>query len=157
MKNTVKASGGCSCGHVTFDINLKPLLRACCHCTICQKFNDAPYADILIYDGKAIEEPTEGQVNYKSHKAKSPILRGKCSNCDDPVLEKSISGLKLWIVPLSAHSNKAQLPEPVAHIFYATRVADIDDNNPKYNGALKSNLVLGKHLLAAKIFKGRKT
>ena len=157
MITTPPSSGCCSCGNVAFDIAQKPLLRTYCHCTICQKFNNAPYADILIYDGKAIEAPIESSINYKSHKAHSPILRGKCSNCDDPILEKTVSGPSLWIVPVSAYSNKADLPEPVAHIFYETRIADVDDNYPKHNGALKSYFVLGKHLLTAKIFKGRRT
>ena len=146
----------CSCGHVEFNVVHKPLARFCCHCTICQDFNDAAYADILIYDGAGIEEPPEGRVIYKSYKAKSPILRGKCANCDDPILEATVSGPKLWIVPVAARQGTAKLPNPAAHIYYETRTQDIDDTLPKYKGALKSNLVMMKHILLAKLFKGRR-
>lgn len=146
----------CSCGHVEFNVVQKPLVRLCCHCTICQEFNDAAYADILIYNGAAIEAPPEGRVAYKSYKAKSPILRGKCAKCDDAILEHSVSGPKLWIVPASATPDTANLPTPAAHIYYETRVQDVEDGLPKYEGALKSNLVMMKHLLAAKLFGGRR-
>jgi hypothetical protein len=147
----------CSCGHVQFNVAKTPLVRLCCHCTICQDFNSAAYADILIYDGAGVEAPPEGRVAYKSYKSKSPILRGKCAKCEDPILEQSVKGPKLWIVPVSALPETAELPDPAAHIYYETRIQDVDDSLPKYTGALKSNLVMMKHLLAAKVFKGRRS
>ena len=147
---------GCSCGHVEFKSIKKPLVRLCCHCTICQDFNDAAYADIAIYDGAAIEAPPEGRVDYKSYKAKSPILRGKCVKCHDPILEASVKGPKLWIVPVSAIRDTAQLLKPAAHIYYETRTQDVEDTIPKYNSTFRSNLVMVKHLLVAKLFKSRR-
>ena len=49
---------GCSCGEVEFTISSKPLFRGYCHCTICQRFNDAPYADITVFTADNLDACT---------------------------------------------------------------------------------------------------
>jgi len=146
----------CSCGHIEFHVKEQPLIRIYCHCNICQSFNKADFADVLIYDNKAITEPAEGMVAYKSYKDKSPILRGKCPHCDNPILEKTISGGKFWIIPRSAFKDKDDFPTPVAHMFYETRRADIDDDIAKYKSGIFGNLMVARHVILAKLFKNKR-
>ena len=46
MSTQQNRSGRCSCGAVQFDTSDRPIFRAYCHCTICQKYNGAAYADL---------------------------------------------------------------------------------------------------------------
>ncbi len=51
--------------------------------------------------------------------------------------------------------DKAFVPEPSIHIFYDTRVADIQDELPKYKGYLKSQLAIGHCLMASLLRRGQ--
>lgn len=143
----------CSCGKAAFDLLGPPLFRILCHCTICQRFNDAPFADVVVYDAANVAEVPEGTVSFNTYKPPPNVQRGKCVECGDPAVEKFASPLfpKLTIVPTAMHRNKAEVPDPVAHIFYDKRVADADDTLEKRSGFLASQLSFGKNLVSAKL------
>lgn len=147
-----KSRASCSCGHVTFEIGSAPLFRMLCHCTICQRFNDAPFADIVIYDATSITGPKPGSVRYDTYKPPPNVQRGVCTECGKPAIEqfKLPWFADLTMIPASVHVDQTSLPEPMAHVFYHRRVEDADDALPKYNGFLSSQLAFGKYLLAAK-------
>ncbi len=44
-----KQESQCQCGSTKFTIQGEPLIRALCHCTICQEFNNAAFADVTIF------------------------------------------------------------------------------------------------------------
>lgn len=52
---TEKIGGRCSCGSFAFEVTGKPLFRAYCHCTICQKFNNADYSDVTVFYAKNVD------------------------------------------------------------------------------------------------------
>jgi hypothetical protein len=145
----------CSCGNVAFDLLETPLFRILCHCTICQRFNDAPFADVVVYDASSVAEAPEGTVRFNTYKAPPNVQRGKCVKCGNPAVEKFAAPLfpKLTIVPAAMHGESAEIPDPVAHIFYEKRVADVDDALPKRNGFVASQLSFGKYLLSGKLSK----
>jgi len=145
-------NGECSCGHVAFSIQGAPLFRILCHCTICQRFNDAPFADVVVYSAASVGEPGADTVSYDTYKPPPNVQRGKCAKCGKPAIEKFAAPLfpKLTIVPTAVHKSAAELPEPVAHLFYDKRVADVTDELPKHQGLLASQLSFGRYLLAAR-------
>ena len=145
----------CSCGIATFSIVGPPLFRILCHCTICQRFNNADYADVVVYDAASVQLPPPGTVNFDTYKPPPNVQRGKCASCDKPAIELFKVPLfpKLTIVPFSVHGQNAQLPSPCAHIFYDKRVADMTDKWPKHRGFVSSQLAFGKYLLSAKFSK----
>lgn len=146
-----KSGGSCSCGNVKLDICAAPLFRILCHCTICQQFNDAPFADIVIYNASSISGPEPGTVKYDTYKPPPNVQRGVCTKCGNPSIEQFklpfLPGLTM--IPASIHDNQTALPEPVAHTFYDRRIEDVDDSLPKHKGFISSQLAFGRYLLAA--------
>lgn len=143
----------CSCGHVAFELRGPPLFRVLCHCSICQRFNDAPFADVIVYASTSVADPVDGTVSFETYKPPPNVRRGNCVKCGDAAIEKFAMPLfpKLTIVPAAVHGPSTQLPEPVAHIFYETRLVDADDTLPKHEGLLASQLSFGKYLVSAKM------
>jgi hypothetical protein len=139
-----EVNGRCSCGHARFHIQGEPLVRAFCHCTICQEFNQAGYADITIFRERDVTLPNQATLKYISYAFPPMLQRGKCLKCRKPVIEYlSIPPLpKLIIVPSGNITDKTRIPEPSLHLFYHSRVADINDLLPKKIGYIKSQLAL---------------
>jgi len=141
----------CSCGEVKYHIHGKPLLRGFCHCTICQKFNQAPFADITVFRLKDVDMPNAESVNYSIYRAPPAVNRGVCRKCKDPVVEFMNIPLlpKVVIVPTQVIKDKYIVPAPSLHVFYETRIADIQDNLAKYSGYLRSQIAFGRRIFTA--------
>ncbi len=138
----------CECGHTAFEVKGKPSLRMICHCTICQKFNGAPHADILAYKTKQVKMPAEDIVIFTTYKRPPNVQRGKCAKCQQAAIEVFDMPLfpKLTMVPVSMLPDQAILPEPAAHMFYEKRVADAQDDIAKRHGFIASQLTFFKCL-----------
>lgn len=141
----------CQCGEVNYQVTGKPLLRAICHCTICQAANKGAYSDIALFRWRDVIQPTEGAVDYRTAKFPPILQRGYCRACQ----QLSIEYLQLFpipktiFVPVKLIADKSIVPAPSLHIFYDKRAADIDDSLPKYQGYLASQLAFAKHLIPA--------
>lgn len=144
--------GHCACGHAIFQIKGAPILRGYCHCTICQKYNNAPFGDITVYRAKDVTLPLEASVEYTSYRQPSFLKRGVCVSCRSPAVEtlNICSMLKLVIVPTANISNSDHLITPSLHIFYDKRTADIEDGLPKFQGYFASQTGFLKALMKAK-------
>jgi hypothetical protein len=141
----------CSCGTTRFKVSGEPLLRAFCHCTICQAFNQAPYADITLFHTKDVLAPPEESVEFKAYRFPPILQRGRCVSCGRPAIEylKIFPMPRIALVPSANIDDKELVPEPSIHIFYGTRVADIQDELPKYSGYLKSQFAIGHRVMAS--------
>ena len=139
----------CSCGRVNYNIVGKPLLRAFCHCSICQAVNKAPYADITLFRYRDVVTPGDVNLEFKSHKFPPILKRGKCVACDNIAIEylQLVAIPRMVIVPSDNVDDKSLIPAPALHIFYESRVADIEDSLPKYKGYLSSQLAFGRKLI----------
>ena len=139
---TTSGNGRCPCGSVTFTIDGPPLFRLFCHCTICQAFNDAPFADVTAFRAEHVHVTDEGAVAWRTWKKGSPVRRGKCARCDAPAVERATLPLlpDLVIVPSANAREGVELPAPAMHIFYGSRVADVDDGLPRRAGFASSQL-----------------
>ncbi len=145
-------SCACSCGATSFQTTAKPLFRILCHCTICQRFNDEPFADVVVFHSSDVEKPASGLVNFDTYKPPPNVQRGKCASCNKPAIELFHTALfpKLVMVPRRMFAADAELPEPKAHLFYDKRLADADDGYPKHKGMLRSQFAFLKHLRSSK-------
>jgi hypothetical protein len=141
----------CSCGEVKFAVSGTPLLRAFCHCTICQAYNEAPYADITLFRASDVVMPPAGSVAFNNAAFPPMLQRGKCVSCGKAAMEYlQLPPLpKTIIIPSNNINDKAFIPDASLHIFYDKRIADIDDALPKYQGYLKSELAFGYKLIAS--------
>ncbi|MEN1726936.1 MAG: GFA family protein [Pseudomonadota bacterium] len=129
------STGHCGCGNVSFEISGQPLFRMRCHCTICQRFNQAPFADVVIFRADDVGLPAEGTVDYQSYKAPPNVQRGRCAACGQAAFERFEMALfpKLRMVP-AALLPSDELPDVRFDAFYDKRVRDIEDNKPKHEG-----------------------
>ncbi len=138
----------CSCGQTAFEIVGEPIFRMLCHCSICQKFNAAAYADILVYKTTQVTAPAAGKVKFSTYKPPPNVQRGKCSKCGQAAIEVFNMPLmpKLTMVPVGMFAETIEIPEPKAHLFYDKRLSDANDDLPKRNGFLSSQLAFFKYL-----------
>lgn len=141
----------CPCGATQFTVSGTPLVRAICHCTICQSFNASPYADITVFSNGQVDLPSDHPVEFREYRKPPAVQRGKCSVCDKPAIEY----LRLPVlpdivfVPSANFVDQSILPAPSLHIFYASRVADIQNDLPRYKGYWPSQAGFMRHLLKA--------
>jgi len=142
----------CACGATQFRVTGKPLFRILCHCSICQRFNAADYADVVVYAAAGVELPPADTVSFDTYKPPPNVKRGKCAECQQAAVEVFDAPLfpKLTIVPFAMHTDTAQLPAASSHIFYDKRRADALDDLPKHEGFLRSQLAFGKQLLTSR-------
>jgi hypothetical protein len=125
-------------------------MRIVCHCTICQEFNGAPYADVVAFRGGAISTPAAFPVTFKKYRPPPNVSRGLCQKCGKPVVEFLALApyFKISFVPSTNFQDIQKLPAPGAHIFYHRRVKDLEDSVPKISGYWPSELAVGRLILA---------
>ncbi len=147
----IELQGACQCGHVKFDVAGQPKFRMLCHCTICQAFNQAPHADVVVFKTAQIQTPSSDHVTFKTMKRPPNVKRGACLQCGQAAIEVFDMPLfpKLTMVPAGMFAHAENLPGPVAHMFYESRISNHDDHIPKYRGFLRSQLVFFKYLWKA--------
>lgn len=142
----------CSCGATSFQTIGEPLFRFYCHCTICQRFNDAPFADIVVYRAEDVALPPPGTVIFDTYRPPPNVQRGKCATCGQPAVTVFTARFlpRLVTVPRPMFRSDAELPSPVAHGFYDKRVSDAKDPYPKYEGYFRNQIAFLKHLWLAR-------
>jgi len=142
----------CSCGATSFQTVGAPLFRILCHCTICQRFSNAPFADALVHRAEDVALPPAKAVNFDTYKPPPNIQRGKCATCGQPAIVVFAAPVlpRLVSIPRSMFRSDAELPSPVAHIFYDKRVSDAEDPYPKHQGYFRSQIAFLKYLQSAR-------
>jgi hypothetical protein len=141
----------CQCGDTKFSIHGEPLIRIFCHCTICQQFNDAAFADISIFRSKDVQFPDNQKVNFKKYRSPPAAQRGKCATCNKATIEFLNLPVfpPLTIIPSQNIPSGKFLVEPLTHVFYDSRVKDINDTLPKHSGYIKSQIAVSARLISA--------
>lgn len=145
------AQGACTCGQVQFKMKAKPLFRAHCHCTNCQSFNDANYADIIVLRSRDVSLTGQESIAFENYQKPPLLKRGRCSDCSGVVIEEMNIPLipSLTIIPAQTLHQTAEMPAPRFHMFYHRRANEIDDDLPKYSGYISSQVRFSTVLLRA--------
>ena len=143
--------GGCSCQKVSFDLTGPVLFRALCHCTICQRFNAAPYGDVVAVRARDVTLEGAENIAYRSHRQPPIVSRGRCASCDGVAIERLNLPLlpQIYLLPVQVFADAAVLPDPDFHIFYDKRQQDHGDSLPKSSGYLPSELRFTAALLGS--------
>jgi hypothetical protein len=135
----VKTSCGCGRTHIKLDV--APRVRFRCHCRKCQAVYGLPYADALMFRRGQVRPEDPDTLKWIRTIKRSPLVRGLCRHCDQPVLGLLFGTLN--IVPAGTVTDQDYaLPAPVCDIYYDTRVRDLSDNIPKHVTALSSYIGL---------------
>jgi hypothetical protein len=95
--------------------------------------------------------PPATAVSFDTYKPLPNIQRGKCAACGQPAIVVFAAPVlpRLVSIPRSMFRSDAELPSPVAHIFYDKRVSDAEDLYPKHQGYFRSQIAFLKYLRSA--------
>ena len=139
VRYSTPARASCECGAVKITMH-GALSRFFCHCSICQRLNQAPFGDpvFLLRWHLDLEDPA--QLSWKRYRWMPINLnRGTCRTCGTLILEH-LAASPLSVVIGRTWQDPGLLPPARGHIFYEERGADIDDGLPKRSGYLSSEL-----------------
>jgi hypothetical protein len=133
---------GCACGANHFSLVGQPVMRAVCHCHYCQAYNQAPYGDFLVYRASQLETEHVGSSVFKSYSGSKMVMRGSCTCCEKPILERASIPLfpKLLFVPATNHPEDSNLPVPALQMFTHRRVENPGDHIPAFSGYFGSEV-----------------
>ena len=133
-------SARCGCGTVRLQFR-NPLLRVRCHCTICQRVNAAPSGDPVLVWRHQVEQVDGADALVWSRTRWLPVHvnRGSCGSCGELIYEH-VAFTPFSFVIGKTFEQPAALPPVAGHLFYDRRVADVDDDLPKPEGYLASQL-----------------
>jgi hypothetical protein len=121
---TLPIEGGCSCGHVRYQIKSKPLIVHCCHCRWCQRQTGAAFALNALFEAVDVEL-IKGDVSNKlipSPSGKGQII-ARCPKCEIAVWSHYfMNGINELIrfIRVGTLDDPDQLP-PDVHIFTSTK------------------------------------
>ena len=138
----------CQCKKSSLAVNGQVLTRFICHCKICQKVYQQPFADVVVVKSQDLTQVDESSLTFAKHKLPPAVNRGVCKHCSQPVLA-TLNFLPNWgysFIPAS-NFDSAELPEPSMHLFYHRRVQDKQDSLPKHSGYWQSQLALVNKLV----------
>jgi hypothetical protein len=137
----VKYRVSCYCKAVQMEVRADPVDAKICHCRTCQSLHGAPMQWAAIFHKHDVRI-TKGIDCLKFFNTEQTInerilpCKMSCSLCGTPIADE---GRRMWLAfpslfefgfPLEV--TKAFMPS--CHIFYGSRVIDIDDDLPKWSG-----------------------
>ncbi len=136
-----KYHASCHCSAVHYEARSDPVDAKICHCLGCQKLHGAPMQWAVIFHKHDIRV-TKGVENMHYYNSalnqQRRILPCKvsCSFCGTLIADE---GRKMWLAfpSLFNFSGKSNVPDtfrPTCHIFYESRIMDVDDGLPKWAG-----------------------
>ena len=139
----------CPCGASRFTVAGNPIGRFLCHCKICQKVYQEPFADVTCFWASSVDVPANQPSEFRRYRPPPALRRGVCEKCSNPVVGflHFVPGLMLAFVPSQNCPRPAELPTPGSHIFCDRRVADVSDNVPKVSGYWVSEAHVTRSLL----------
>lgn len=135
------ARAQCHCGAVVFEVCADPVDSKICHCKQCQALHGAPFQWAVIFHKhhvrfvRGVEELHFYHPETRTSRHELPC-KLSCGRCRAPIADE---GRRMFLAfgPLFDFGFPPRVPpafEPTCHIFYGSRVIDIDDGKPKYPG-----------------------
>ena len=146
-------SASCGCGQSKFEVNGAPIGRFICHCTICQNLYKKPYADVVMFWGGAITLPEYQPFTFQKYRPPPVLRRSTCNACGAPVIGflRLAPLVRLAFSQVANFADPGVLPRPSVHIFYHSRIQDVDDELPKVSGYWPSEIAVTKLLFTRSV------
>ena len=131
----------CHCGAVRYEVSADPVDAKLCHCRDCQVLHGAPMQWAAIFQKRHVRV-TAGVDSLRFYSATTrtestdrPRKVG-CARCGTWIADE---GRRMWLAfpELFEWGDPPQVPSafrPSCHIFYGSRVLDVDDALPKWEG-----------------------
>ncbi len=134
-------TAACFCGAIRFEVDADPVDSKICHCSTCQRLHGAPFQWAVIFHKHNVRF-VRGVDDLDSYAAgtmqAAHVLPCKlsCKHCRTPIADEG-RNMFLAFGPLFDFGSPPRIPpafEPSCHIFYGSRLIDVDDGRPKYPG-----------------------
>ena len=127
-----RASGGCLCGSVRFELLSEPFDCGWCHCRTCQLFGGAPAMPFATVPAGDFAW-TDGQEKVRSFQSSNFGRRSFCGECGTPLMvevDHQPETVDFPVVTL----DKPESTLPQFHIFWGSRVGWFDpgDQLPRH-------------------------
>ncbi|KAF8588325.1 hypothetical protein K439DRAFT_1406370 [Ramaria rubella] len=146
--------GACFCGAVTFSADPVPILKAYCHCSNCQRLSGCPFIHTIHVSDSDFTWTTSDATSALDTYVipdKTWKTRYRCKKCGVCVASYNSQKNKwsLWGPTFSRDeegridSKVWEIVKPDAHIFYGTRMLDVDDDLGKWEGYKDESTRLG--------------
>jgi len=137
----VKYRTSCYCHAVEYEVGADPVDAKICHCKACQKLHGAPMQWAAIFHKQDVRL-TKGLDCLKFYNSERNIhervlpCKVSCALCGTPIADE---GRRMWLAfpSLFDFGELTKVPEafrPTCHIFYGSRLKDVDDTLPKWSG-----------------------
>ncbi|KAJ7070671.1 Mss4-like protein [Mycena amicta] len=138
MSTTVHLAS-CLCGSLSFKLEDKPLFSIFCHCTRCQRADGAAFVSTMHWPPTAFSWTYTADVTPLVENLGDVTLYRceKCRSCAATQMGDSGN----WAIRgahLARDENGKIIDfesvKPTCHIFYNTRIVDVADDLPKWEG-----------------------
>jgi hypothetical protein len=146
---TWKYRAQCHCGAVRYEVDADPVDAKICHCRDCQRLHGAPMQWAAIFHKRNVRLVSGAeQLRFYNSQQRSTErtlpCKVRCGQCGTPVAD---DGRKMWLAfpTLFDFGHPPTVPEafrPTCHIFYGSRVVDVDDDLPKWSGHKDNSTLL---------------
>jgi len=128
-----KATGGCMCDKVRYQVTGKPFSVSYCHCLSCRRHSGAPVVTLVGLKQDQVEF-TEGE--RKIYESSPGVGRGFCGDCGTPISWEGDGGELGPLVELHINTfdDPNQFP-PEQHIHHDERLSwfDTADELPRFH------------------------
>lgn len=137
---SVKYSGQCLCGEISYSVDVEPVFTGNCHCKDCQRASGSAFIPAMIFPEENVV--VTGEPKFFESKADSGSMhrRGFCPNCGSQLFGKfnTMPGF-LGIKAGTLNDSSTYVPKLD---FYVSSAAPWDFMNPelpKNKGRLEAN------------------
>ncbi len=122
--NSQTRDGGCTCGHVRYQVTSEPMIVHCCHCRGCQKNSGSSFALNALYEADRVEliSGEVEEVTVPTPSGTGQIIT-RCSKCKVAVWSNyNMGGLRerIRFIRVGTLDDPDQLP-PDVHIFTCSK------------------------------------
>ncbi|EIW87146.1 hypothetical protein CONPUDRAFT_134439 [Coniophora puteana RWD-64-598 SS2] len=136
--------GSCFCGSASWAIFSPPVISAYCHCTNCQRLTACPFVHTMHVQAVDFTwkhaEPHADKLDTYTNYLKPHKTRFRCKKCGACLASTNTltQRISIWGALLERDENGNVLhwdiAKPTSHIFYDTRMLDVKDELPKWEG-----------------------
>ena len=124
----------CDCSSIKITLSGEPIVRGFCHCSDCRDLLKIPYHSVTAWEKQQVkvDDGADNLIEFQH-----PVKRMKrfyCRNCGETLFNSNAKDWRVVSQLLIRKCYGGELPEPLrakSHFFYASRIADIDDQLPK--------------------------
>ncbi|KAJ7431746.1 Mss4-like protein [Mycena galericulata] len=144
---SIVRKGSCACGLVSYTIEGKPLFSVYCHCTQCQRVDGAAFVSTMHFSPSAFSW-THSAENEPLIEKTGDFVLYRCKSCHSCAATQVDNGNWALRGTQLERDESGKIinwdgVKPTSHIFYGTRIVDVADDLPKWEGFPKNSTRLG--------------